>query len=308
MKSVTKLMLLNERDEKFFGEGPCCLLRRVEETGSLRAAAISMGMAYTKALKILKTAEETLGFPLTERSIGGKRGGGSTLTLEGAAWLSKYEAYRDSCVKENKKLFHDYFPQLGCVIMASGLGKRFGGNKLMADFCGQPMISGILDASEGLFARRVVVTRSREVEELCRQRRIMVIFHDLPSRSDVVRLGMEAMAEMDGCMFCLGDQPLLRRETIAELIRCWESDRNSIWRTAFQSEHGSPVLFPQWAFPELSDLPDGKGGGWVIQTHPQQLRTISVSNQHELMDIDTQEDLNILQLLKQNSFNTATGE
>lgn len=29
-------------------------------------------------------------------------------------------------------------PNLGCVIMASGLGKRFGDNKLMADFDGQP--------------------------------------------------------------------------------------------------------------------------------------------------------------------------
>ena len=31
-------------------------------------------------------------------------------------------------------------PHLGCVIMASGLGTRFGGNKLMADFDGQPLI------------------------------------------------------------------------------------------------------------------------------------------------------------------------
>lgn len=29
-------------------------------------------------------------------------------------------------------------PHLGCVIMASGLGKRFGGNKLMADLMGSP--------------------------------------------------------------------------------------------------------------------------------------------------------------------------
>ena len=32
-----------------------------------------MGMAYTKALKILKNAERALGFPLTERT-GGREG------------------------------------------------------------------------------------------------------------------------------------------------------------------------------------------------------------------------------------------
>ena len=33
---------------------------------------------------------------------------------------------------------------LGCVIMASGTGQRFGGNKLLADFGGRPLISCIL--------------------------------------------------------------------------------------------------------------------------------------------------------------------
>ena len=36
------------------------------------------------------------------------------------------------------------FGSCGCVIMASGMGKRFGGNKLMADFGGKPMICRIL--------------------------------------------------------------------------------------------------------------------------------------------------------------------
>ena len=77
MKAVTRILFLDEAGDKFFGEGPCRLLRGVEETGSLRAASLSMGMAYTKALKILKNAERALGFPLTERTAGGRDGGGS---------------------------------------------------------------------------------------------------------------------------------------------------------------------------------------------------------------------------------------
>ena len=38
----------------------------------------------------------------------------------------------------------DPAPALGCVVMASGLGRRFGGNKLMADFCGVPLIANAL--------------------------------------------------------------------------------------------------------------------------------------------------------------------
>ena len=62
MRAVTKIIFFDDSGEKFFGEGPCRLLTAVEETGSLRAAALSMGMAYSKALKLVKNAEAALGF------------------------------------------------------------------------------------------------------------------------------------------------------------------------------------------------------------------------------------------------------
>ena len=111
MKAVTRILFLDEAGDKFFGEGPCRLLRGVEETGSLRAASLSMGMAYTKALKILKNAERALGFPLTERTAGGKDGGGSRLTREGKEWLERYERYRDACVQASGRLYLELFPE-----------------------------------------------------------------------------------------------------------------------------------------------------------------------------------------------------
>lgn len=110
MKAMTRITLLDDSGEKFFGEGPCRLLHGVEEHGSLRAAAASMGMAYTKALKLIKNAEAALGFPLTERTVGGKTGGGSRLTPQGKEWLTRYEAYRDACIQANRRLYLDFFP------------------------------------------------------------------------------------------------------------------------------------------------------------------------------------------------------
>ena len=45
MRPVTKITFTDDNGIKFFGEGPCRLLRRVEKTGSLRAAAMEMQMA-----------------------------------------------------------------------------------------------------------------------------------------------------------------------------------------------------------------------------------------------------------------------
>lgn len=294
MKAVTKVTFLDEQGEKFFGEGPARLLRAVERHGSLRSAAISMEMAYTKALKLTKQAEAALGYPLITRTTGGKDGGGSTLTPEGKRWLQNYEAYRDACVKSNQALYRQFFPKIGCVIMASGLGRRFGGNKLMADFRGAPMIQRALEATEGLFSQRVVVTRHEAVADLCREQGIAVVFHDLPHRSDTVRLGLEAMADLDGCMFLPGDQPLLRRETVTMLLEKWKEAPDMIVRPIFEDSEGSPVLFPRWAFQELLDLPEGKGGGVVIKNHPQAVCRVSVADPFELADADTPETLEFL--------------
>lgn len=293
MKPVTKIQFLDENGEKFFGEGPFRLLRLVEETGSLRCAAASMGMAYSKALKLVSQAEKALGFHLTQRSVGGKDGGGSTLTPEGREFLQKYEAYRDACVQANRELYAQYFPgkTVGCVIMASGLGKRFGGNKLMADFGGQPMIARILAATEGIFDRRVVVTRHEDVALLCREQGIEVVLHDLPNRNDTVRLGLEAVGDVDGCLFCPGDQPLLRKETVAALVSDWKKEPDFICRTVFENQPGAPILFPKWVFSELLTLPEGKGGGILTQKYPERVRLHPVRDKFELVDVDTQETL-----------------
>ena len=111
MKAVTKITFLDDNNEKFFGEGPARLLHGVEKSGSLRAAAISMDMAYTKALKLIRNAENALGYPLIRRSTGGKDGGGSCLTEEGKEWLQRYEAYRDACIQANSRLYLEFFPE-----------------------------------------------------------------------------------------------------------------------------------------------------------------------------------------------------
>lgn len=294
MKASVKITLLDDEGQKFFGEGPARLLHGIEEHGSLRAAAAAMHMAYTKALKLIKQAESSLGCPVVNRTTGGKDGGGSRLTVEGKKWLRKYEAYRDACLKLCQTEYRAHFPKTGCVIMASGMGLRFGGNKLMADFKGKAMFLRAVDAAAGLFDKLVVVTRHEELAALCRDLDIEVVLHDHPGRNDTVRLGLDALGDVDCCMFCPGDQPLLSHDTVSKLLSHWEEDRENIYRPEADGEPGSPVLFPSWAFPELKALPEGKGGGWVMKKHPNMIRTIKISDPWELRDADTPEMLEIL--------------
>ena len=296
MKAVTRVYFFDDDGDKFFGEGPARLMHAIMENGSLRLAALSMGMAYTKALRLIRQTEKALGVPVIIRTTGGKGGGGSILTEEGECWLRKYEAYRDACTKANQEIYRKMFAagkygNAGCVIMASGTGTRFGGNKLMADFMGKPLITRIMDATEGCFEKRVVVTRHAEVAEIAEKYGMEVVLHDLPHRNDTVRLGIEAVGDVDSCVFCPGDQPLLSRTTVEKLLQNSAECPENIWRACSGGTPGSPVLFPKWTFPELADLPEGSGGSWLIKKYPERVSMLDIEDPHELMDADTPEAL-----------------
>lgn len=183
----------------------------------------------------------------------------------------------------------------GCIIMASGLGTRFGGNKLMTELCGVPLIQHVLRATDDLFARRVVVTRHSDVARLCDELGVESILHSEPRRNDTVRLGMEKMTGCDTVMFVQGDQPLISANSMATLLRHAERCPACIWRASFGGTPGAPVLFPTWTFDELRSLPPGKGGGVVARAHKERVRTVEVSSKWELFDVDTPDDLRVLQ-------------
>ena len=99
------------REEKCFGPGVAQLLHRVQEHHSLRGAAISMEMAYSKAWTIIRRCEQQLGYPLLTLSTGGKGGGGASLTPEAITLLETYDRYCKRLQSAALDLFREEFPE-----------------------------------------------------------------------------------------------------------------------------------------------------------------------------------------------------
>lgn len=194
--------------------------------------------------------------------------------------------------------FRNDAPALGCILMASGEGRRFGGNKLLAPFGGRPLIHRILSATDtNLFSKRTVVTRHREIAEICRNAGVEAVLHDRPWRSDTIRIGLEGFGDElpDGCMFCPCDQPLLSKATVEALVRAFLERPDGIYRLSWQNTPGSPVIFPKAYFAALKQLPQGKGGSYVVRAHAARVRCVEAASAWELKDVDTVEDLNLLE-------------
>jgi len=98
-------------DRKCFGPGVAMLLRRVRTLHSLRAAAMDMDMAYSKAWSILRTAEQELNMKLLHSTAGGRGGGGAALTPEGVRLLDAFDAYEAELKESASRLFPKYFQE-----------------------------------------------------------------------------------------------------------------------------------------------------------------------------------------------------
>lgn len=182
--------------------------------------------------------------------------------------------------------------KIGCVIMAAGTSQRFGGDKLLAPLAGRPLLAHVLEACpRERFAKIVAVARSEAVAGLCAGHDLRCLTYAGGPQSETVRLGIAEMADMDGCLFLLGDQPLCTRRSIERLTEAFCRGPDRVYRLAFMGEPGSPVLFPRALFTRLSGLTGDRGGMAALPGAAAEVCLVEAESAGELLDVDTREAL-----------------
>lgn len=92
MNIKIKVTLVNPEQEEFMGIGLVWLLQGIDQTKSIRQAAVQMELSYVKALHMLNRLEENLGEAVLLRLRGGNARGGADLTDFGRRFLRDYDA------------------------------------------------------------------------------------------------------------------------------------------------------------------------------------------------------------------------
>lgn len=76
--------------DEMIGPGKAELLERIDRTGSIAAAGREMGMSYKRAWQLVEVMNAMFRAPLVERTRGGAKGGGASVTATGHAVLAAY--------------------------------------------------------------------------------------------------------------------------------------------------------------------------------------------------------------------------
>lgn len=93
-----------------FGDGKARLLESVDELGSLRSAAQSMGMSYRHAWGLLRELDTAAGFAFLEHSGNGRRTR-LRLTDEGRRFIEAYHRFRAPLDNAVETRFNRIFPE-----------------------------------------------------------------------------------------------------------------------------------------------------------------------------------------------------
>jgi len=94
--------------ETLLGLGRAQLLERIEQFGSLKKAAESLGMSYRAAWGKIKQSEKALGFQLLDKESGNK--GGYSLTVFGKCLADAYRTWFDEVERRAYELACEKFP------------------------------------------------------------------------------------------------------------------------------------------------------------------------------------------------------
>jgi molybdate transport system regulatory protein len=95
------------------GPGKAELIERIDESGSISAAARAMGMSYRRAWQLVEALNRDFSRRIVDTAIGGKRGGGARVTPFGKDLVARFRAMEQkasAAIAGDLKRFQRYIP------------------------------------------------------------------------------------------------------------------------------------------------------------------------------------------------------
>lgn len=184
------------------------------------------------------------------------------------------------------------------LLLAAGGARRFGSQKLVANFRGRPLVCQAAAALGGLTDATIAVVGrdAQAVREALGGVATLVIENRewASGLASSLRVGIDSLPQdAEAVVIALGDQPGVDPEVARTVIARWRESGRPIVVPRFRDGRGHPVLFAREVFEELRSLTGDVGARPVIERVPGRVAEVAVDAQVP-EDVDTPEDLDRL--------------
>ena len=189
---------------------------------------------------------------------------------------------------------------VSAVVPAAGKSERFGGNKMLVEIAGVPMlertIRSLLEGGAGEVV--VVLDAGQKIGEAINLRAAIHSFRDPRVRMTANRTperGMFSSIQIaarettgDPILVLPGDMPFVRSDTVAALIAAYQQSSSIILPT-HNGTHGHPIVLPRSLRDQIGDADATETLSSIIKRH--HALELQVSDPGVLRDVDLASDL-----------------
>ncbi len=187
--------------------------------------------------------------------------------------------------------------KINLILLAAGNSSRFQDNKLLTTVNNKPMYMNVVEKSLKLnFNKIILVTQYEEIKVALIEGPIQVVMNQNSELgiSHSIKLGIQTDMEANAYMFMVCDQPFISLVSIETLVYRFIKSNKGIACVEHEGNLGNPTIFSEKYKNELLSLEDDVGGKSIIKKHLDDLERVTIMHEIELIDIDTKEDLSIV--------------
>ncbi|MDL2334598.1 MAG: nucleotidyltransferase family protein [Chloroflexota bacterium] len=182
------------------------------------------------------------------------------------------------------------------IVLAAGAGSRFGGQKLLAELNGTPILQYVLNIAATAELDPVVIVLGVDSEALVTRlwwRDEVRLVNPTPEAglSSSVRMGLAALelSDAERVVVLLGDQPRLSATQLDTILTAPQGAARPFVVPRYAGVPGNPVLLERAAWPLAAQLTGDAGMAQLFAASPELVRYVDVDGTNP--DIDTRRDL-----------------
>jgi molybdenum cofactor cytidylyltransferase len=183
---------------------------------------------------------------------------------------------------------------IAAIVLAAGLARRMGRQKLLLDLHGKPVVRWSVDAVLPHVEDCVVVTGRDDAAVRAALTPLTVRYAVNPQpehgQGSSIAVGVAALGpRTTATLVVLGDQPLTPPEVVPALLAAQRQSGRAIAVPSYRGTRGTPVLFTAEVFPELRTLGGDAGARSVLAARPERVTSVEFDVAMP-GDVDTPED------------------
>jgi CTP:molybdopterin cytidylyltransferase MocA len=185
---------------------------------------------------------------------------------------------------------------IGCIVLAAGAGRRFGGPKQLALLRGRPLLEHVLGTASAVEALRPVVVVLGAHAAAIRDgvdlgdARVTVADDWAEGQAASLRAGVAVLGEVDAALVLLADQPFITPQVVAGVLD--HADGADAVRATYGGVPGHPVLLGRPVLDAVPSLRGDVGARDLLARF--RVRTWEAGHLCDPTDIDTPDQLEVL--------------